>query len=168
MGSRERAERLSNDVEGDSATKQIALFIFDRCGNCSKRVDCLVTTVLESGGKADALNWVIADMINNECEACDMYSADKFANMVAKELKKKCADCDKLGLCVQHLLGPTKFKDEHAQVYKHIYGCLHCPKLPKCVGKYQADLHLSKSKVMYEIMIKRFVTCDKEKKQTVL
>lgn len=168
MGSRERAERLSNDVEGDSYTKQIALFVFDRCGNCSKRVECLVTIALESGGTKDALNLVVKDFTDMDCGKCQEYTADQFSNMVAKELKKKCANCDKLSLCVQHLLGPTKYADKHNVVFMQLYKCLHCQKLPKCVAKYQNDLNLTKRKVLYTILMRRFISCDKEKKQEVL
>lgn len=162
MGDTARATRLSNRFK-NRTVKAIALYAFDKCGNCVHRMRC-ANELLETGGVKNPIKFVAEDMIK-ECPRNKYSGLGIIPREVGSFVNGECGRCDKLDICLGYVLQQCKIEgSEKEHALKRLGACAKCPDLSNCIHHYMQELKISNFSLMKKAFVMKFRNCYEEDK----
>ncbi len=168
MGNKTRAERISKSFT-NRTMQAIGFHMFNKCGNCVMRINCIVDGMLRSGGHTFPMQKIITDLENGCSKPKKEAKISILAKNAAKIGQSECNGCNKFTICVDNILNYMKIEDmeKRNKVHKQAKICANCPDLEKCCQKYCDEFRIRSYKLIIKFFLLRFRRCKKESMQMV-
>jgi hypothetical protein len=144
--------------------KAIALYGFDKCGNCTNRLKC-GEEILASGKKSSRPIKYIVDTLVTGCPRTKFSGVGMLPREVAKFLNGECARCDKKLICIGYIAQHSGYNtpDQKALVEEKLTKCLNCEDLDNCIHYFMTQLGISKFSLIRHSFLIKFRRCSAEK-----
>jgi hypothetical protein len=148
--------------------KAVALYGFDKCGNCTNRLRC-GEEILASGKKKQRPIKYIVDTLVTDCPKTKFSGVGMLPREVAKFLNNECAKCDKKPICIGYLAQYTGYTtpEQRALVENKLSKCLSCDDLDNCIHYFMTQLGISKFSLIRHTFLMKFRKCNAEKMMTI-
>jgi hypothetical protein len=166
MGDTERAKDLSNKFT-NRTLKAIALYGFDKCGNCVNRINC-GEEILASGEKPRPLKFIVDSMMTG-CPRTKFKSKGFIAKEVGSFVNGVCAVCDKNEICIGYLADHVgrSTPEEKEKMTERMQECLKCKDLDNCIHYFMTQLGISKTSLIKGAFLMKFRRCSKEDRMLI-
>jgi hypothetical protein len=161
MGDTQRAQNLSNKFT-NRTMQAVALYAFDKCGNCVHRMKC-ANDLLATGGVQKPIKFVVDGMIK-ECPKKKYNGVGIIPREVGGFLNGHCSKCDKIDICIGYVVQNAEIKDDLEGAKNRLKECSACPDLPNCIQYYMQELKISKFGLMKKAFVMKFRNCYEEDK----
>jgi hypothetical protein len=169
MGDTRRAVELSGKFK-NRTLKAIALYSFDKCGNCVNRLKC-AEEILSSGKKSKQMPLkFIVDTLMEGCPKTKFGGLGFVPREVAGFLSSECGKCDgKRPICVGYLADHTGYRtpEQKERLLKQVDKCLKCDDLDNCVHYFMTQLGISKFSLMKQALLFKFRDCSQKQLLTI-
>jgi hypothetical protein len=159
IGSTQRAERFSNQFK-NRTLKAIALYGFDKCGNCTNRLKCGEEILAIGKKQAHPLKFIIDTMVT-ECPKTKFVGLGMVPREVAAFINNECSKCNKNTICIGYLAQHTGYETPERKqlVEDHLMKCLSCKDLDNCVHYFMTQLGISKFSLLRHMFLLKFRKC---------
>jgi len=162
MGNTERAKGFSDRFK-NRTLKAVALYGFDKCGNCTNRLKC-GEEILAAGKKKPRPLKFIVDTIVTGCPKTRFSGIGMIPREVAAFVNGECATCNKNHICIGYLAQNTGYNtpEERQLVQDRVSKCLSCKELDNCIHYFMTQLGISKFSLIRSMFLVKFRNCSKE------
>lgn len=169
MGNQERAVRYSNKFK-NQALKGIALYGFDKCGNCVHRLRC-GEEILASGKAtkhrgSPPIKYIVDSLVAG-CPTAKYSSTGFISKELSEFLHSECAKCNKLPICIGYIArhaGYEKDPEKHKVLEEKVNKCLNCKDLDNCINHFMIQLGISKTTLIKQAFLFKFRDCSQKRK----
>lgn len=155
----------------NKAMQAVAFHIFNKCGNCVYRMDCMVNGTLKSGGFPNPVEFIVDNMERGCIEPKHYKGHGLIVRNVAKVLKNECGTCNKFDLCIKNVCDYVKIEEEHriVKIQQQAHVCANCDRLEDCIQQYMKDFKLHTYTMFLKYFVLKFRNCkDKQLQRTTL
>jgi hypothetical protein len=169
MGDTRRALELSGKFK-NRTLKAVALYGFDKCGNCVNRLKC-AEELLSSGNnpKPRPMKYIV-DTLMEGCPKTKFKGLGFVPREVAGFLSSECGKCDgKRPICVGYLAQHAGYDtpEQKAALLEKVNKCLKCQDLDNCVHYFMTQLGISKFTLMKSAFLMKFKDCSEKQMMTI-
>jgi hypothetical protein len=162
MGNTQRAQRFSSRFK-NRTLKAIALYGFDKCGNCTNRLKCGEEILAIGHKQARPLKFIVDTMVTG-CPKTRFNGIGTVPREVAHFINNECAKCNKNTICIGYVAQHTGYStpEQKKLVEDRLMKCLACNDLDNCVHYFMTQLGISKFSLLRHMFLLKFRKCSEE------